>query len=103
MAENCPKCGLPQELCVCKDIAREDQQITVSISERRWQKKMTVVEGFDDDEVDIGDLETKLKKQLACGGTSKDGKIMLQGDHRHRIRDVLEDLGFSGDAIEVQQ
>lgn len=101
MAENCPKCGLPQELCVCKDIARESQQIEVSVSERRFGKMMTIVEGFDDDEVDIGDLETKLKKQLACGGTNKDGKIELQGDHRHRIKDVLEDLGFEPDAIEV--
>lgn len=101
MTDTCPKCGLPTELCVCKDIAREEQHIEVTVSERRWGKMMTVVTGFDDDEVDIGDLETKLKKKLACGGTHKDGQIELQGDHRHRIKDVLVDLGFDADMIEV--
>lgn len=101
MSDTCPKCGLPEDLCVCQDMARGEQQIKVSLSERRFNKKMTVIEGFDDD-VDISDLETKLKKQLACGGTHKDGKIQLQGDHTRRIKDVLEDLGFDRDAIEVQ-
>lgn len=101
MTENCPNCGLPEDLCVCKDIAREDQQIQVSLSERRFGKEVTIVEGFDDEEADIDDLETKLKKQLACGGTVKDGKIELQGDHRRRIKDVLEELGFERESIEV--
>jgi translation initiation factor 1 len=100
MSDTCPKCGLPDELCVCEDMAREDQQIQVSLSERRFGKQMTVVEGFDND-VDLGELETKLKKALACGGTHKDGKIQLQGDHTRRIKDVLEDLGFDPNAIEV--
>ncbi len=101
MTETCPKCGLPKDLCVCKDIAREEQQIEVTISERRWGKQVTVITGFDDEEADISDLETKLKKKLACGGTHKDGQIELQGDHRHRIKDVLEELGFDPDQIEV--
>lgn len=101
MTDTCQKCGLPQDLCVCQDMAREDQQIKVTISERRWNKKMTVVKGFDDD-VDISDLETKLKKALACGGTHKDGQIELQGDHTRRIKDVLEDLGFDPQSVEVQ-
>ncbi|MCJ7478867.1 MAG: stress response translation initiation inhibitor YciH [Candidatus Nanohaloarchaeota archaeon QJJ-7] len=101
MTETCPNCGLPEDLCVCKDIAREEQQIEVSVSERRFGKKVTLVKGFDDEEVDIDDLETDLKKNLACGGTVKEGVIELQGDHRRRIKDVLEDLGFEKDAIEV--
>lgn len=102
MSDTCQKCGLPQELCVCEDIAREDQQIKVSLSERRWGKMMTVVRGFDDD-VDLGDLETKLKKKLACGGTHKDGQIELQGDHTRRIKDVLEGLGFDRNSIEISK
>ncbi len=102
MTETCPKCGLPEDLCVCSDIAREDQQIEVSVSERRFGKKVTIVQGFDDEEVDISDLETKLKKKLACGGTHKDGKIELQGDHRRRMKDVLEEFGFDPESIEVK-
>ncbi len=102
MSDTCPKCGLPDDLCVCQDMARGEQQITVSLSERRWGKMMTIVKGFDDD-VDISELETKLKKNLACGGTHKDGRIELQGDHTRRIKDVLEDLGFDPQSVEVQQ
>lgn len=101
MTDTCPKCGLPDDLCVCQDMARGEQQITVRLSDRRWNKQMTVIEGFDDD-VDISDLETKLKKKLACGGTNKDGQIELQGDHTRRIKEVLEELGFDPQSIEVK-
>lgn len=101
MTDTCPKCGLPQDLCVCQDMARGEQQIKVRLSERRWGKMMTVIEGFDDD-VNISDLETKLKKKLACGGTHKDGRIELQGDHTRRIKDVLEELGFDPQSVDVQ-
>ncbi|MDY6777181.1 MAG: stress response translation initiation inhibitor YciH, partial [Candidatus Nanohaloarchaea archaeon] len=70
-------------------------------SDRNLGKVMTVIEGLDDKEVDIDDLESKLKSKLACGGTSKDGTIELQGDHRRRIKDVLSDLGFDEESIEV--
>ncbi|MCJ7429281.1 MAG: translation initiation factor [Candidatus Nanohaloarchaeota archaeon QJJ-5] len=102
MTETCPKCGLPKDICVCKSIAREGQKIEVSLSERSFGKKMTVIKGLDDKEVDISDLETKLKSKLACGGTAKDGVIELQGDHTRRIEDVLVDLGFEEESIEVQ-
>jgi len=103
MTETCPKCGLPDDICVCKTIAREGQKIEVTTSERRFGKVVTLVKGLDDKEVDIDDLESKLKSNLACGGTSKDGMIELQGDHRRRIKDVLTDLGFDEESIEVNR
>ena len=101
MSETCTKCGMPQDLCVCDSIAREDQQITVKIDSRSYNKEMTVVTGLEDD-TDIDTLATTLKTKLACGGTNKDGEIQLQGDHRRRIVDILEDEGFSRTNIEVK-
>jgi len=103
MTETCPKCGLPKDICVCKSIAREEQKIEVSVDERRFGKEVTIVKGFDDKDVDIDDLETKLKSKLACGGTSKNGAIELQGNHLRRITDVLAGLGFEEDSIEVHK
>jgi len=101
MTENCPKCGLPKDICVCKSIAREGQKIEVKINTRSFGKEVTVIDGLDDD-VDIDDLETKLKSKLACGGTSKDNTIELQGNHMRRIKEILTDLGFEESAIDVQ-
>jgi translation initiation factor 1 len=94
MSEICPKCGLPKEICVCEEIAREQQKITIAIDKRRYGKIMTVVEGIDPHDLDIDALISNLKSKCACGGTVKDGKISLQGDHREKVKETLEKLGF---------
>lgn len=102
MAETtCPKCGMPEDLCVCDSISREDQQITVKIDERSYNKEMTVVSGLAEDD-DLKELASTLKSKMACGGTAKDGQIQLQGDHRRRIVDALIEEGFSRENIEVK-
>jgi len=102
MSDICPKCGLPKELCVCEDIAREQQKIDISVDKRRYGKMMTVVDGINPNDLDIDVLITKLKKKCASGGTIKDGKIELQGDHRNKVKDILIRFGFSEDQIEVR-
>jgi translation initiation factor 1 len=101
MSEICAVCGLPKDLCVCEEIAREEQQIRIFTEKRRFGKLMTVVEGIDSSNIDIKDLCTTLKTKCACGGTSKDGKIELQGDHKAKVKKILIDLGFSKNMIVV--
>ncbi|MFO7793667.1 MAG: translation initiation factor [Candidatus Nanohaloarchaea archaeon] len=102
MAETtCPKCGMPEDLCVCDSISREDQQITVKVDSRRYNKEMTVVSGLSEED-DLKELASTLKSKMACGGTSKDGEIQLQGDHRRRIVDALIEEGFSRANIDVK-
>ena len=94
MSEICPKCGLPKEICVCEEIAREQQKITIAIDKRRYGKIMTVVEGIDPHDLDIDALISNLKSKCAFGGTVKEGKIALQGDHREKVKETLEKMGF---------
>ncbi|MFW9923822.1 MAG: stress response translation initiation inhibitor YciH [Candidatus Thorarchaeota archaeon] len=102
MAETCAKCGLPKELCMCQAIAKEEQRIKVRIETRKWGREVTLIIGLNPKEVDVDSLTTKLKNKCACGGTSKDGVIELQGDHRHRIKDLLLAEGYERSNIEIQ-
>ena len=75
------------------DLDRASQQLTVRTDERRYGKKMVVVEGFDSG-TDLKALASELKSALGTGGTAKDGHIELQGDHADRVRDLLRDRGY---------
>jgi len=99
MSGICEVCGLPKEICVCEDIAREQQKITIAVDKRRYGKMMTIVDGINPHDLDIDALITKLKKKCASGGTIKDGKIELQGDHRTKVKETLEEMGFTVEVI----
>ncbi|MCX8174209.1 MAG: stress response translation initiation inhibitor YciH [Thermoplasmata archaeon] len=90
----CPVCGLPEDLCICEQIAKETQQVKVYTDKRRYGKTVTIVEGIDGADIDMHELARKLKTKCASGGTVKDGRIELQGDHKKKVQDSLEELGF---------
>jgi translation initiation factor 1 len=96
--EICPKCGLPEQACVCEQIVKSSQRIKVSTDRKRYGKIVTVVTGFETG-IDMKKIAKALKNELACGGTSKDGVIELQGDHTKKIKDLLIKQGFDEDAI----
>ena len=102
MNEACTMCGLVKELCVCETIAKESQKIKVYIERKKFNKNYTIVEGIDEKEIDLKDLGKKLKSELACGGTIKDGKIELQGEHKQRAKKILIAYGFSPSSVEVR-
>ena len=101
--EVCNVCSLPKDLCVCQTLAREEQQITVSVVKRRFGKLTTTIAGLDEKTIDLKDLAKKLKTKLACGGTSKNGIIELQGSHIEKVRNELIKLGFNENSIVVKQ
>ena len=102
MSEICPVCGLVKELCVCETIAKESQKIMVYIERKKFNKNYTIVEGIDAKEIDLKDLAKRLKSALACGGTIKDGKIELQGEHKQRTKKILVEYGFAPSSVEIK-
>ena len=102
MSEICTRCGLPKELCVCETIAKESQKIVVQLVKKKFNKISTVVEGIDEKEINLRELAKKLKSKFACGGTAKEGRIELQGDHKQKVKEILVQSGFAPETIEVK-
>ncbi|MGM5485273.1 MAG: translation initiation factor [Nanobdellota archaeon] len=102
MGEIDPITGLPKELGIGEDIAKENQQITAKIEKRKFGKEYTVIKGIDSKQVDMKDMAKKLKSKFACGGTAKDGIIELQGNHIKKVKQALVDLGFPEESLDVK-
>jgi translation initiation factor 1 len=97
--EICPKCGLPEQACVCEQIVKSSQRIKVTTDRKRYGKIVTLINGFDSG-IDVKKIAKSLKNELACGGTSKGGTIELQGDHLRKIKPLLIKLGFDEESID---
>jgi len=98
----CVTCGLPKELCVCESIAKETQKIIIKTETKRFKKKYTVIEGIDEKEINLAQLAKTLKAKLACGGTVKEKRIELQGDHKLKVKKILVETGFASETIIIK-
>ena len=77
------------------DLDKAEQQVSISVDERRYGKAVTLVSGFDVPESTIESLASDLKSSLATGGTVDENTIELQGDHRDRLPELLADHGYT--------
>lgn len=101
MADICPKCGLPLEICACEALEKDEaQKIKVYTTKMKFGKLVTVVEGLSPD--DIARTAKDLKKKLACGGTGKEGRIVLQGNHKDKVAKLLVSLGYNESSISMR-
>ena len=63
--------------------------------EKRKGKPITILEGYTGATEDFKTLAKELKTKLSVGGSFKDDKIIIQGDYRDRIMQILKDKGFN--------
>lgn len=57
-------------------------------------KPVTLIEGFEGTEQELKEISKKIKTTLGIGGSEKDGVIIIQGDNRDKIMQILQDLGY---------
>jgi len=65
----------------------------------RAGKQATIVTGFTTDDDAVGIVASALKKRLSVGGSARGGEILLQGDLRARVLDLLKEYGFKARII----
>ncbi|MGJ5640955.1 translation initiation factor [Formosa sp. S-31] len=76
------------------DIWLQDDPIICKY-EKRKGKPITILEGYTGATEDFKLLAKDIKKELSVGGSFKDDKIIIQGDYRDKIMDILKDKGFN--------
>ncbi|NEV93176.1 translation initiation factor [Psychroflexus sp. YR1-1] len=61
---------------------------------KRKGKANTVIKGYSGARKDFQNLTKYLKKEIGVGGSHKHEEIIIQGDYRDQIMDLLKGIGF---------
>ena len=77
-------------------LPQNQQKLRVSIEKKgRGGKTVTLIKGFIGTEDDLKELGKLLKTKCGVGGSAKDGEIIIQGDFKQRIIDLLKAEGYT--------
>ncbi len=73
----------------------QQQNLRVGIDKKhRHGKVVTLISGFIGKEDDLNELARMLKSKCGVGGSSKDSEIIIQGDNRQKIANLLQTAGY---------
>lgn len=76
-------------------LPKEKQQLRISLDKRnRGGKVVTLVTGFRGTTDDLTALGKLLKVKCGVGGSAKDGEIIVQGDLRQKVLEILQKEGY---------
>ncbi|MBC8322740.1 MAG: translation initiation factor [Candidatus Marinimicrobia bacterium] len=72
----------------------EQQQLRVWLKRLGGGRLVSLVKGFNGKDEDLQSLGKQLKTKCSTGGTVKNGEILIQGDHRDKIVNFLNQKGY---------
>ena len=81
-AEEKPGIWLQEEPILCK-------------YEKRKGKPITIIDGYNGATSDFKKLAKEIKTKLSVGGSFKEDSIIIQGDYRDKIMEILKEKGFN--------
>ncbi len=77
-------------------LPKKQQRLRVNIEKNgRGGKTVTLVKGFVGKDEDLKELSKMLKVKCGVGGSAKDGEIVIQGDFKARVVELLRADGYS--------
>ncbi len=76
-------------------LPKDKQRLRITLDKRnRGGKVVTLVSGFRGTDNDLAALGKLLKTRCGVGGSAKDGEIIIQGDWRQKVADILTKEGY---------
>lgn len=77
-------------------LPKSQQKLRVSMEKKgRGGKTVTLIKGFIGKEDDLKDLGKLLKTKCGVGGSVKEDEIIIQGDFKQRITELLKAEGYT--------
>lgn len=77
-------------------LPKQQQKLRVSIEKNhRGGKTVTIVKNFTGTEPDMKELGKLLKTKCGVGGSVKDGEILIQGEFKEKVIDILKKEGYT--------
>ena len=76
------------------EIPNEKQNLKVLLKRLPGNRLLTLVVGFHGDDKSLVELSKNLKKSCGVGGSVKNKQVLIQGNHREKIMNILIERGF---------
>ena len=90
-----PNFSFEYEDDINKKIPKEKQNLKVCIDKHRAGKTAVIIKNFEGNSTDLKALGKILKTKCSVGGSAKNGEIIIQGNVRDKVIEILKKEGYN--------